>query len=98
MKNTDSLHHRLDPKYRFLEGRKTLTARPDVEQLAKDIRQHLATAQTDQLRPLLHAEYPADLADAMFFLNDAQDKTIFDLLDAAEAAEVLDEVDAETTT
>jgi len=98
MKNTDSPHPRLDPKYRFLERRKTLTARPDVEQLAKDIRQHLATAQTDQLRTLLHAEYPADLADAMFFLNDAEDKTIFDLLDAAEAAEVLDEVDAETTT
>ncbi len=98
MKNTDSLHPRLDPKYRFLERRKTLAARPDVEQLAKDIRQHLATAQTDQLRTLLHAEYPADLADAMFFLNDAEDKTIFDLLDAAEAAEVLDEVDAETTT
>jgi magnesium transporter len=98
MKNTDSLHPRLDPKYRFLERHKTLTARPDVEQLAKDIRQHLATAQTDQLRTLIHAEYPADLADAMFFLNDAQDKTIFDLLDAAEAAEVLDEVDAETTT
>jgi len=96
MKNTDSRAARLDPKYRFLERRKTLAARPDVEQLAKDIRQHLATAQTDQLRSLLHAEYPADLADALSFLNDAQDKTVFDLLDAAEAAEVLDEVDAET--
>jgi len=96
MKNTDSRAARLDPKYRFLERRKTLAARPDVEHLANDIRQHLATAQTDQLRTLLHAQYPADLADALFLLNDAQDKAIFDLLDAAEAAEVLDEVDAET--
>src|SRR6266699_711821 len=95
MKNVDSPRPRLDPKYRFLERRKTLVARPDVEQLAKDIRQHLATAKIDQLRTLLHAEYPADLADAMFFLNDAEDKTIFDLLDAAE---VLDELDAQMTT
>jgi magnesium transporter len=98
MKNTGSPCPGLDPKYRFLERRKTLTTRPDVEHLANDIRQHLATDQTDQLLTLLHAEYPADLADAMFFLNDAEDKTIFDLLDATEAAEVLDEVDAETTT
>jgi magnesium transporter len=98
MQNIDSPHPRLDPKYRFLERRKTLARRPDVEHLANDIRHHLATAQTDQLRALLHAQYPADLADAMSFLNDAEDKTIFGLLDAAEAAEVLDEVDAETTT
>jgi magnesium transporter len=97
MKNTDLPRPRLDPKYRFLERRKTLAARPDVEQLAKDIRQHLTTAKIDQLRTLLHDEYPADLADALSFLNDAEDKTIFDLLDVAEAAEVLDEVDAETT-
>jgi magnesium transporter len=86
----------LDPKYRFLERRKTLAARPDVEQLAKDIRGHIACAQTEQLRALLHAEYPADLADAMFFLSDAQDRTVFDLLDADEAAEVLDELDTHT--
>ncbi len=98
MKNTDSPRPRLDPKYRFLERRKTLAARPDVEQLAKNIRQYLATAKVDQLRTLLHDEYPADLADALFFLNDAEDKTVFDLLDAAEAAEVLDELDAQTTT
>src|SRR6266567_3986156 len=94
MKNVDSPRPRLDPKYRFLERRKTLAARPDVEQLAKDIRQHLATAKIDQLRTLLHAEYPADLADALFFLADAEDKAIFDLLDTVEAAAVLDEVDA----
>ncbi len=98
MTNTDSPRPHLDPKYRFLERRKTLAARPDVEHLANDIRHHLATAQTDQLRTLLHATYPADLADALFLLNDAQDKAIFDLLDAAEAAEVLDELDAQTTT
>jgi magnesium transporter len=96
MTHTHSPGARLDPKYRFLERRKTLAKRPDVEQLARDIRHSLATAQLDQVRTLLHAEYPADLADAMFFLNDAEDKAIFELLDVAEAAEVLDEVDAET--
>ncbi len=96
MKDTTVPSLYLDPKYRFLERRKTLAARPDVEQLANDIRRHIASAQTEQFRTFLHAEYPADLADAMFFLNDAEDKTIFDLLDAAEAAEVLDEVDTQT--
>jgi magnesium transporter len=85
-----------DLKYRFLERHKTLAIRPNVEHLATDIRQALASAQTDHLLALLHEEYPADLADAMFFLNDAEDKAILDLLDVAEAAEVLDEVDAET--
>src|SRR5690349_15076121 len=96
MKDTDSRAASLDSRYRFLERRKTLAARPDVEQLANDIRHHIASAQTNQLRTLLHAEYPADLADALFFLNDAEDKTVFDLLEAAEAAEVLDEVDTQT--
>ncbi|HZO72599.1 MAG TPA: magnesium transporter [Ktedonobacteraceae bacterium] len=96
MKDTDSRALYLDPKYRFLERRKTLAARPDVEQLANDIRHHIAAAQTEQLRTLLHAEYPADLADALFFLNDTEDKTVFDLLDPAEAAELLDEVDTQT--
>ena len=85
-----------DPKYRFLVRHKTLAVRPDVERLANAIRDALASGQTDHLLTLLHEEYPADLADAMFFLNDAEDKAIFDLLDAAEAAEVLDEVDGET--
>jgi hypothetical protein len=97
MTHTNLRADRLDPRYRFLERRKTLAAHPDVEHLANDIRHHLATAQTEQLRTLLHATYPADLADALSLLNDAEDKAIFDLLDVAEAAEVLDEVDAETT-
>ncbi len=96
MTNTDSPRSYLDPKYRFLERRKTLAARSDDERLALDIRRYIASAQTDQLRTILHAEYPADLADAMFFLNDAEDKTVFDLLEAAEAAEVLDELDEQT--
>lgn len=96
MEDTHSRTASLDPRYRFLERRKTLAARPDGERLAKDIRRHIASAQTDQLRTLLHAEYPADLADALFFLNETEDKTVFDLLEAAEAAEVLDEVDMQT--
>lgn len=97
MSATDSPLTHPDLKYRFLERHKTLAVRPDVERLAHAIRHALTSAQNDQLLALLHEQYPADLADAMFFLNDAEDKTIFDLLDAAEAAEVLDEVDAETT-
>jgi magnesium transporter len=97
MKKIDSPHIHRDPKYRFLDRHKTLAARPDVEKLANDIRQCLASGQTEDLRALLHAEYPADLADAMFFLNDAEDKAVFELLDPAEAAEVLDEVDTETS-
>ncbi|HLV97669.1 MAG TPA: magnesium transporter [Ktedonobacterales bacterium] len=97
MKKIDAPHTHRDPKYRFLERHKTLTARPDVEKLANDIRQHLTSGQTDEVHALLHAEYPADLADAMFFLNDPQDQAVFELLDAPEAAEVLDELDAQTT-
>ena len=97
MKKTELPHTHLDPKYRFLERHKTLTARPDVEQFANDLRQHLAANQTEQVQALLHAEYPADLADALFFLNNDEDQAVFDLLDPPEAAEVLDEIDSETT-
>jgi magnesium transporter len=85
----------LDPKYRFLERRKLLTARPDVLRLAKDIQQRIAARDEDALRSLLHGEYPADLADAMVFLSDAEQKAVLDMLDAAEAAEMLDELDDE---
>lgn len=96
MKDTEQPPTRLDPRYRFLERHKTLAVRPDIEHLANTIHDYLTTAQADQLRTLLHAEYPADIASAMFFLNDTEDRAIFELLDAAEAAEVLDEVDSPT--
>jgi len=51
-----------DPKYRFLERRKLLTARTDVEQLANDIRRLLAAKQNEELYKLLHSQYPADHA------------------------------------
>src|SRR5690349_4909229 len=85
----------LDPKYRFLERRKVLTARPDVVRLAKDIQQRIASRDDDALRSLLHGEYPADLADALMFLSDAEQKAVLDMLDDAEAAEMLDELDDE---
>ena len=85
-----------DPKYRFLERRKLMTARADVERLAADIHRHLAAREDEPLRALLHAEYPADLADAMQFLDNADDQAVFERLDPAEAAEVLDELDDET--
>ncbi|GHO41995.1 magnesium transporter [Ktedonospora formicarum] len=88
---------RLDPKHRFLLRRKMLTARTDSEIRANTIRQLLDTTRIDQLRILLHTEYPADLADSMFFLNDIENQTVFDLLDPAEAAEVLNEFDTQTS-
>jgi magnesium transporter len=87
-----------DPKYRFLGRRKLLTARADVEKLAHDIRAYLAAHDNEQLYNLLHGEYPADLADAMSFLNEEEDKAVFEMLEAAEAAEVLDELDDEMRT
>lgn len=96
MTHTDSSPPSLDPKYRFLERHKTMAARTEAEHLANDIRQQLATGKPEPLHTILHAEHPADIADALFFLNDAEDQAVFDLLDAAEAAEVLDEIDTDT--
>ena len=81
---------------RFARRRKLLTVRQDAMVLAQDIRVFLASAQTALLRDLLDKLHPADLADAMFFLKPDEKKSLFELLDSAEAAEVLDEVDATT--
>ncbi len=91
--NNSAPTNALDPKYRFLERRKLLTARVDVERLANQIRPILAAGEQQPLRALVHEQYPADLADTMYFLNDAEDQAVFDVLDPPEAAEVLDEVD-----
>lgn len=81
---------------RFSNRRKLLTARHDAMRVAERIRERLLAKKSDELRAVLDEQHPADLADAMLFLNAAEEKAVFDALDTAEAAEVLDEVDDAT--
>src|SRR5579872_3515594 len=85
-----------DTQTTFTIRKRLLTVRSDAMAVASDIRARLAPDQTDALRALLYGYHPADLADALLFLSPEEDKRVFDLLDAGEAAAVLDEVDAET--
>jgi magnesium transporter len=82
--------------YRFLKRHKLMQVRADVEKLADRIKALIAAGQPGALREFLHAQYPADLADALYYLNDAEDQAVFDQLDADEAAELLDETDQVT--
>ena len=81
---------------RFSQRRKLLTVRSDAQKVAENLRRSFAPNQQTELRALLDELHPADLADAMFFLNAAEEKIVFQALDTVEAAEVLDEVDAAT--
>jgi magnesium transporter len=83
-------------RYRFLKRHKLMEVRADVEKLADRSKSLIAGGQINALREFLHAQYPADLADALYYLDDAEDQAVFDQLDAAEAAEVLDETDQVT--
>ena len=85
-----------DLKHRFLERRKLLTNRETCRRVAETIRALLAANDTQQLRRFLSEHYPADLADAMLFLEEPEERAVFALLDISEAAEVLDEVDTAT--
>src|SRR5436190_22100992 len=80
-------------KHRFLHRRKLRASAADVTALAKTIRELLAAHREGELRAILHEHYPADLADVMQLLDEAEDTALFALLDPVEAAEVLDEVD-----
>ncbi len=81
---------------RFAGRRRLLTVRADAMQVAQEIKNLLAPDRTTQLRDFLTKLHPADLADAMLYLDEAQERQVFSLLDTGEAAEVLDEVDAKT--
>jgi magnesium transporter len=83
-------------KHRFLQRRKLRASAADVTELAKTTRALLAAHQEERLRAILHQHYPADLADVMQLLDEAEDNALFALLDPVEAAEVLDEVDGAT--
>ena len=80
----------------FLARHKLMTVRDDVFAIAAQIRTHLKPADADALRVILDGQHPADLADAMVFLNSDEERKVFALLDNAESAEVLDEVDPTT--
>lgn len=80
----------------FVDRPKLLTARQDVLNVAEKIKAHLAPDQASALRAILTEQHPADLADAMLFLNEQEDLAVFKQLDTVEAAEVLDEVDDTT--
>lgn len=85
-----------DFKHRFLERRKLLADREDLQQLAARVHDLLAAGRNEELRALLAEYYPADLADALVLLDEPEAKTVFALLPIPEAAEVLDEVDSAT--
>jgi magnesium transporter len=80
----------------FADRRKLLTVQPDVQRLAERLRAQLVAHDPAGMRAVIEDQHPADLADAMLFLSDPEDLAVFHALDAAEAAEVLDEVDATT--
>lgn len=79
--------------HRFLERNKLLSDRDEIKRTAQTAQKLLSSGEADALKAFLGEKYPADLADVMYFLNDDQDKALFQLLDTREAAEVLDEVD-----
>ncbi len=81
---------------RFANRRKILTVRQDAIELAMTLRVNLAAGKIADLRLFLDDLHPADLADAMLFLKPEEKIAVFNLLDIAEAAEVLDEVDSST--
>ncbi len=73
-----------------------MTARVDVQRIAAMIHTHLAANQPTKVREVVATLHPADLADAMIFLDAADDVALYRLLGPEEAAEVLDEVDTTT--
>lgn len=80
-------------KNRFAERRKLLSSRDEIIKTAQRVQQMLAAGEKDKLVAFLSEQYPADLADVMYYLDDSQDIAVFQLLSTDEAGEVLDEVD-----
>lgn len=80
----------------FATRRKLLTVRKDAMQCASDLRDLLAPEKAEALRTLLTHLHPADVVDAMQFLDEKEDKAVFNALEPSEAAVVLDEVDNTT--
>jgi len=83
---------------RFVERSHALAAVQDAQSTANRIREYLANGLDDELRAFVDQHHPADLADAMQFLSDSEDLSLYRRLTSEEAAEVLDEVGETTRT
>ena len=81
---------------KFGHRHKTLTADGDIRKLSMKLKLGLNDPTDRQLRATVDDVHPADLADAMRYLSDAEDLALFQRLTTIEAAEVLDEVDDTT--
>lgn len=81
---------------RFMAKRKLLHPREEVTKVVEEIRRFLASRQTEGLRRFLEQFHPADIAMALWFLNNGEKEQVFRLLDLEAAAEVLDEADEAT--
>jgi magnesium transporter len=69
----------------------------NLETLERQVRSALEARDFDRLRMLLATQHPADIADVLDRLDDEDQVTVFRLLSAEQAAEVLDETNPETT-
>jgi magnesium transporter len=81
---------------RLLSRRRLITVREDALRVAQRIKERLAPGRQAELREVLREQHPADLAEAMQFLKPEEETVLFNALGTAEAAELLDEVDART--
>ena len=86
----------LEARHRFMERQKLLRMPAPTRLLAKKIGGLINQNEFDQLRELIKQYYPPDLADIMGYLDDVQTQILFELLEPAEAADTLDEVDDRT--
>ena len=69
----------------------------NIAALEQQVRTALEMHDLDTLRALLAAQHPADVADVIDRLDDADRISVFQLLSPAQAAEVLDETSANAT-
>ena len=81
---------------RFGHRHKTLKSKVELLELAERLKLCIGGGDTALVRSVVDEFHPADIADAMRHLSDAEDLILYAQLTPEEAAEVLDEVD-ETT-
>lgn len=81
---------------RFGHRHRALKSREELSELGAKLASCLGQGDATSLRAVVEEYHPADIADAMRNLSDAEDVTLFQMLTDEEAAEVLDELN-ETT-
>jgi magnesium transporter len=74
-----------------------MTAPIDIDRLEAEVRGALERRELEQLRALLAATYPPDVADVIDRLDDDDQIAVFRLLQPEQAAEVLDETSLDAT-